>query len=248
MAISFLISTSPAPGADPPPLHRGNPTEGGGCHLAPGDVLSETGCAGAVPAAGLSSPVTEQNPRGRPLGRGTHRRPARSTVALPPLPEPPPRKPAWPTLAALGIATGVAAVGLGAWTFVSGTSAPSPRRGPWAPASSATLAVLADSRAERYPLAGKCRPHRSRRRPAGPRGPDARRPRSRPEGSRYHAWLVPSGLGNPVAVAMFDGLGSGHPPSAAGAPRVARRRSRSKRRFGATRPSRTLRLVALRPH
>ena len=166
---------------------------------------------------------------------------------LPPLEVEPPRKPSWPTLAALAIATGVAAVGLGVWAVVSEMRSGPEAASPALPGIERALAVLADARAERYPLQGSV-------------GRIVlvvdRRDRAvltldglgrAPSGSRYHAWLVAPGSAVPVAVAMFDASSRVVPLAQRVLP-GARVAVTLERATSATRPSRTLRLVALRPY
>ena len=167
-------------------------------------------------------------------------------MPLPPLEVEPPRKPSWPTLAALAIATGVAAVGLGVWAVVSEVRS-GPEATPALPGVERALAVLADARAERYPLqrsVGRIVLVVDRRDRAVLTLDGLGRA---PAGSRYHAWLVAPGSAAPVAVAMFDASS----PVVPLAQRVlpgARVAVTLEPATSAARPSRTLRLVALRPY
>jgi hypothetical protein len=172
--------------------------------------------------------------------------PARLVEPLPPVQVEPPRKPSWPTLAALAIATGVAAVGLGVFALVTDDGS-EPAAPPTIPGIERTLAVLADSKAERYPL----------QRSVGrivlvvdslDRAVLTLDGLGRaPAGMTYHAWLVAPGSAEPVAVAMFDASSPVVPLAQQVLPgaRVAVTLEPSSR---ATRPSRSLRLVALRPY
>ena len=158
-------------------------------------------------------------------------------------PEPPRgRRPSWATLAALAVVTGLGAVGLGVGAIVTQGSASEPKP---SPAVEASLAVLADSSAERYVLRG------SVERIAlvveadgravltldglGPAAP----------GRVYQAWVVAPRSATPRPAGTFDGLSQVVPLErrvAAGA-RVAVTLEPGE---GSLRPSRPLRLVAVR--
>jgi hypothetical protein len=173
--------------------------------------------------------------------------PTPTAIVLPPLEVEPPRKPSWPTLAALAVATGAAAVGLGVWAVVSEMRS-EPEAAPAAlPDVERALAVLADASAERYPLRGSVG-----RIVLVVDGQDRAvltldgLGRS-PSGSRYHAWLVAPRSAVPVAVAMFDASSRVVPLSQRVLP-GARVAVTLEPATNATRPSRTLRLVALRPY
>ena len=165
-----------------------------------------------------------------------------ATLAEPELPAA--RRPGWPTLAALAIATGVVALGVGGWAVVSGASSEDGDRLDGARLDSA-LAVLADSRAERLPLRGSVArivlvvaPDDTAVLTLDGLGPA-------PEGRRYAAWLVPPGSATPVPAATFDGTERVVPlgePVAVGA-RVGVTLEPA---AGADRPTRPLRLVAER--
>ena len=190
-------------------------------HLVPLDVSQE----GVEPALLEASPGTP--------------------VPLPALALPRSRRPGWPTLAALAAGCGVAAILLGAWALVaevrSGNSAATPN----SPALERAVAILAGPSTERFPLRG------SMGRitlvvGAGERGVLAVDGFGRaPDGSVYTAWLVPPGSAAPVRVATF----SADEPAVPLSHRVGRGA-----RVGVTleaepapdRPSRTLRLVAVR--
>ncbi|HET9286626.1 MAG TPA: anti-sigma factor [Gaiella sp.] len=164
-------------------------------------------------------------------------------VPLPALELAAPRRPAWPTLAALAITCGVLAVALGAFALVAEL-----RSGP-APATTLAagpaLAILADSEAERVPLRG------SVGRIVlvvgdGDRGVltlDGLGPAA--EGRMYAAWVVPPGSAVPVPAGSFDGSEQVIPLT---------RQVRTGARVAVTlepsgrpnRPSRPLRLVAVR--
>jgi anti-sigma-K factor RskA len=155
----------------------------------------------------------------------------------------PPRKPAWPTLAALAIAAGLAAVGLGAWAVLADARS----RSVSTPGASVewSLRVLADSNADRYPLrnaVGKITLVAT---------DDGRAVLTldglglAPEGSTYQAWVVPPGSATPRSAATFHGSEHVVPlerPVAPGALVAITLEPAS----GADRPSRPLRLAATR--
>jgi anti-sigma-K factor RskA len=164
-------------------------------------------------------------------------------VPLPALELARPRRPSWPTLAALAITCGVLAVALGAWALVAEL-----RSEPQIVAEVAagpTVAILADSEAERFPL----------------RGSVGRivlvvddRDRAvltldglgaAPAGRTYTAWVVPPGSARPVPAGSFDGTERVIPLSRQVRPgaRVAVTLEPS---GGSESPSRALRLVAVR--
>jgi hypothetical protein len=164
-------------------------------------------------------------------------------VPLPALELAPPRRPTWPTLAALAVTCGVLAVALGAFALVAEL------RSEPAPATTSTggpaLAILADSEAERFPLRGSVGRivlvvgdgDRAVLTLDG-LGPAA-------EGQTYVAWVVPPGSAEPVAAGSFDGTEQVIPLTRKVRPdaRVAVTLEASGR---ARRPSRPLRLVAVR--
>jgi anti-sigma-K factor RskA len=171
--------------------------------------------------------------------------PARvETVVLPPLTAPPERKPAWPTLAALAIASGLAAVGLGAWAVLSEARTTTTPEEP-TPSVAWSLGVLADASARRYPLQNSVGR-------IALVADDADRAvltldglGPAPEGSTYQVWFVPAGSARPFAAGTFDGTDRVVPLT-----RPVRRGTRVgvtlEQAPGAVRPSRPLRLVALR--
>jgi Anti-sigma-K factor rskA len=164
-------------------------------------------------------------------------------VPLPALELARPRRPTWPTLAALAITCGVLAVALGAFALVAEL------RSEPAPATTLTggpaLAILADSEAERFPLRGSVGRivlvvgdgDRAVLTLDG-LGPAA-------EGRTYAAWVVPPGSAVPVPAGSFDGTEQVIPLTRQVHPgaRVAVTLEPSGR---ADRPSRPLRLVAVR--
>jgi hypothetical protein len=189
---------------------------------------------------GGQSEVTAVRLRGRPdaVDAGPPR-----PVALPPVELPRARRPGWPTLVALALATGLAAIGIGAWSIVSeARSEPAPAPNP---AVERSLAVLADSSAERYPLRGSV----GRIALVATRSNDAVLVLDglgrAPAGSTYRVWLVPAGSATPVGDATFDAtarvvpLDRRIPPGT----RVAVTLEPS---AGTERPSRPLRLSVMR--
>jgi Anti-sigma-K factor rskA, C-terminal len=167
-----------------------------------------------------------------------------ATFPLRPLELTRPRKPTWPTLAALAIVTGLAAVGLGAWAVVTELRSTPSTETP-APSVEWSLGVLADSSARRYPF------ENSLGRIALV-ADDADRAvltldglGPAPEGSIYEIWVIPPGSATPSAAGTFDGADRVIPLT---------RAVRSGARVGVTlepapgsdRPSRTLRLTVLR--
>jgi hypothetical protein len=164
-------------------------------------------------------------------------------VPLPALELARPRRPTWPTLAALAITCGVLAVALGAFALVAEL------RSEPAPATTLTagpaLAILADSEAERFPLRGSVGRivlvvgdgDRAILTLDG-LGPAA-------EGRTYVAWVVPPGSAVPVPAGSFDGTEQAIPLTRQVRPgaRVAVTLEPSGR---PDRPSRPLRLVVVR--
>ena len=190
-------------------------------HLVPLDVPPE----GVEPALREASPGTP--------------------VPLPALDLPRSRRPGWPTLAALAAGCGVAAMLLGAWALVAEVRSGDEASSPDSPALERAVAILAGPSTERFPLRG------SMGRitlvvGSGERGVLALDGLGRaPEERIYAAWLVRPGTATPVRVATF----SGDEPAVPLSRRVGRGA-----RVGVTleaepvpdRPSRTLRLVAVR--
>ncbi len=114
------------------------------------------------------------------------------------------RRPGWPTLAALAIATGVVALGLGGWAVVSGTTPERQTRLEGTRLDRA-LAVLADRHAARIPLRGSVG-----RIVLVVASDDTALLAldglgAAPDGRRYQAWLVPPGSATPVPAGAFDG-------------------------------------------
>ncbi len=155
------------------------------------------------------------------------------------------RKPAWSTLAALGIATGLLAIALGTWAILSDA-----RSSPAEKLSGANLeealAILTASDASRVPLQG------SVGRITLVATPDDRAALAldglnpAPAEGGYEAWVVPPGSATPAPAGMFDGtervvLLTRPVPSGT---RVGVTLEREE---GAGSPSRPLRLVATRP-
>jgi hypothetical protein len=166
-------------------------------------------------------------------------------VPLPALDLPRSRRPGWPTLAALAAGCGVVAILLGAWAVVAEVRSGSEASSSTGPALDRAVGILAGASTERFPL----RASMGRITlvvGAGEHAVLALDGLGRaPEGRSYAAWLVPPGSATPVRVATF----SGREPLVLLSRKVGRRAS-----VGVTlesspapdRPSRTLRLVAVR--
>lgn len=124
-------------------------------------------------------------------------------VPLAPIELSPARRPGWPTLAALAIATGLAAVGLGAWSVVTEVRS-QPSAGEDA-AVERSLAVLADSSSVRFPLRGSVGRIALVVRDDGVAviALDGLGPA--PAGSTYRVWVVRQGSATPLSAAAFDG-------------------------------------------
>jgi Anti-sigma-K factor rskA len=156
---------------------------------------------------------------------------------------PPARRPGWPTLAALAVACGIVAIGLGAWALVAETRSTSEAAVGGTDARS--LAVLTDRGAERYPLRGS----RGRITLVVSERGDAVLALdglgAPPKGSSYAAWLVPVGSAVPLAAGAFDASARAVPLTRP-VPPGARVGVTLEPASGADRPSRTLRLVAVR--
>ncbi|HEX2304409.1 MAG TPA: anti-sigma factor [Gaiella sp.] len=161
---------------------------------------------------------------------------------LPALELPRPRRPSWPTLAALAIASAVLAVAFGAWAVVAEFRS-DPAAGD-VPAGDA-VGVLADSSSERFEL------HGSVGRIALVVGDGDRAVLTldglgpAPNGRTYVAWVVPPGSAVPARAGTFDGTERVVPLSHRIRPgaRVAVTLEPS---GDASRPSRPLHLVAVR--
>jgi anti-sigma-K factor RskA len=166
-------------------------------------------------------------------------------VPLPALDPPQSRRPGWPTLAALAAGCGVAAMLLGAWALVAEVRSGDEASSPDSPALERAVAILAGPSTERFPLRGSMG-RITLVMGSGERGLLALDGLGRaPEERIYAAWLVRPGTATPVRVATF----SGDEPAVPLSRRVGRGA-----RVGVTleaesvpdRPSRTLRLVAVR--
>lgn len=166
-----------------------------------------------------------------------------SPAALPPLELVPPAKQRWATLAALAIATGLAAVGLGAWVVVSEARSETPAA--TRPTLAHSLAVLADRNSVRYPLRG------SVGRIALVVADEGRAVLTldglgrAPAGSLYRAWVVAPGSATPLPAGRFD-ASERVVPLVRAVPPGARVGVTLEPAAAGDRPSRPLRLVALR--
>ena len=164
-------------------------------------------------------------------------------LVLPPPPElPRGRRPGWATLAALGVVTGLGALGLGVGAIVTEERTTPPEA---SAAVEDSLAVLADSSAERYVLRGSVERialvvDRDGRAVLtldglGPAAP----------GSVYQAWVIGPRSAAPSSAGTFDGSSQVVP--------LERRIAEGARvavtlepEDGSLRPSKPLRLVAIR--
>ena len=190
-------------------------------HLVPLDASTE----------GVEPPLLEASP-GTPM-------------PLPALELPRSRRPGWPTLAALAAGCGVAAIVFGAWVLVAELRSDDPASASNSPALERAVAILAGPSTERFPL------HGSMGRitlvvGAGERGVLAVDGLGRAsEGRTYAAWLVAPGSATPVRVATFSGDEPAVPLSRR-VGRGARVAVTLEAEPAPDRPSRTLRLVAVR--
>jgi anti-sigma-K factor RskA len=176
------------------------------------------------------------------------RQPLEATPAMPielsPVELPRARRPGWPTLASLAIATGLVALGLGAWAIVSGAGDEgAPRTG--GPDLHRAISLLAAPDAERVPLRGALGRIVLVARPDGEALLSLHGLGLAADGRDYEAWVVPPGSATPVPAGTFDGsdrvvlLARAAPPGS----RVAVTLEVD---GGADRPTRPLRLVAER--
>jgi len=157
-------------------------------------------------------------------------------VVLAPVELPAARRPGWPTLASLAIATGLVALALGAWAAVSAANDDAARSAD-SPELSRALSLLGAPDVERVPLSGSLRRIVLVARPDGEALLALDGLGEAPAGREYEAWVVPAGT--------FDGterivlLTRPAPPGA----RVA---VTLEAKGGVERPTRPLRLVAER--
>jgi hypothetical protein len=165
-------------------------------------------------------------------------------VALPPVELPQARRPGWPTLASLGIAAGLAAIGLGGWAIVSGADRGT-AGGLDAPQLDRALAVLGSPSAERLPLRGSVGRIVLFAAPNGAALLALDGLGAAPDGRAYEAWVVPPGSATPLPAGTFDGS---HRivPLTRRVPAGALVAVTLETEGGAERPSRPLRLVAQR--
>jgi hypothetical protein len=170
---------------------------------------------------------------------------AASPVVLQALELPRARRPGWPTLASIAIATGLVALGLGGWAIVAGAGEDAPG-GIGSAQLDEALAILAAPGALRVPL------HGSLGRIVLVAAPDGAAVLAlaglgvAPAGREYEAWVVAPGSATPAPAGTFDGsrrlvlLTRQAPPGA----RVAVTLEAD---GGVGRPTRPLRLVAELP-
>lgn len=125
-------------------------------------------------------------------------------ASLAPVELPRARRPGWPTLAALGIATGIVAIGLGAWAIVSDSGS---ERAPGLEGAQLdrALAILAAPRAERVPLRGSVGRIVLVVAPDGGAALSLAGLGPAPEGREYAAWVVPPRSATPLGAGTFDG-------------------------------------------
>ena len=176
------------------------------------------------------------------------RPPLEATPAAPiellPVELPRARRPGWPTLASLAIATGLVAIGLGAWAIASGAGENAAPRTDGRDLDRA-LSLLAAPDAERIPLRGTVGRIVLVARPEGAALLSLNGLGLAPDGREYEAWVVPPGSATPVPAGTFDGservvlLSRAAPPGS----RVAVTLEAD---GGVDRPTRPLRLVAER--
>jgi len=163
---------------------------------------------------------------------------------LAPVELPASRRPGWPTLASLAIATGLVALALGAWAAVSAANDDAARSAE-RPELDRALSLLGAPDAERVPLRGSLGRIVLVARPDGEALLALNGLGAAPAGREYEAWVVPSGSATPVPAGTFDGtnrivlLTRPAPPGA----RVAVTLEAD---GGVERPTRPLRLVAER--
>ena len=154
------------------------------------------------------------------------------------------RRPGWPTLASVAIATGLVALGLGAWAIVSAANDDA-ARGIERPELDRALSLLGAPDAERVPLRGSLGRIVLVARPDGAALLALNGLGLAPDGREYEAWVVPPGSATPGRAGTFDGsqrivlLSRPAPPGA----RVAVTLETD---GGVDRPTRALRLVAER--
>ena len=166
-----------------------------------------------------------------------------SPVPFPALEVPSARRPGWPTLAALAVACGIIAVALGAWALVAEMrSSPEPARGA---TDGRSLAVLTDGNAERYPLRGSVGRITLVVAGRGEAVLSLDGLGAPPQGAAYAAWVVPPGSAVPLPAGTFDAA-ERVVPLTRQVPVGARVGVTLEPEAGAERPSRPLRLVAVR--
>jgi hypothetical protein len=164
-------------------------------------------------------------------------------VTLEPVELPRARRPGWPTLASLAIATGLVALALGAWAIVSGSNQET--AGLDGPQLDRALSLLAAPGAERIALSGSVGRIVLVADPEGTALLSLTGLGPAPDGHDYEAWVVPPGSATPLTAGTFAGterlvlLSRAAPPGS----RVAVTLEAD---GGSERPTRPLRLVAER--
>jgi hypothetical protein len=125
-------------------------------------------------------------------------------LVLAPVELPRARRPGWPLLASLAIATGVVALALGAWAIVSAASDEA-KRGADRPELDRALGLLGAPDAERLPLRGSLGRIVLVARPDGAALLVLNGLGTAPDGREYEAWVVPAGSATPIRAGTFDG-------------------------------------------
>lgn len=178
----------------------------------------------------------------------TERPPLEATPAAPvtlaPVELPRARRPGWPTLASLAIATGLVALALGGWAIVSGAERDS-SVGVGGARLDRALSLLASPGAERIPLRGSVGRIVLVAAPDGTALLTLNGLGVAPDGHDYEAWVVPPSSATPMPAGTFDGS-ERIVPLTRPAPTGARVGVTLEAEGGVQRPSRPLRIVAER--
>jgi len=170
---------------------------------------------------------------------------ANRTASLPVFELPRDRRPSWATLAALAAVAGAAALGIGSWALVEGARSTSTKPQP-DPALAQAIGILADPSAARVPLRGSLERIVLVFTSRGQAVLALRGLGPAPAGRSYQVWVVPPTSTTPVPDAVFDGTAQVIPLRRTVYP-GARVAVTLEAGGGAAKPTRTLRLIALRP-
>ena len=170
---------------------------------------------------------------------------ASGTASLPAFELPRDRRPSWATLAALASVAGAAALGIGAWALVEGARS-TPAKPQPDPALARAIGILADPSAVRVPLRGSLERIVLVFTSRGQAVLALRGLGPAPAGRAYQVWVVPPTSTTPIADAVFDGTAQVIPLRRTVYP-GARVAVMLEAGGGAAKPTRTLRLIALRP-